>query len=774
MIDKHMKHSKVLYTIFLLIISISAYSQDNFPDVRLGNKQFQKEKLIKYRVQQKGESYGFVNEESKFSIKPKFDNAADAIPFADSFLYPVSYNGKWGLLNQDGSYRVSPTLDKCPIPMDKNAVLCHQEGKILVVENSEIIDYNQLSFNDEILYIPDDTTHNLFIQRKGNTFLRSALWFRKEYSEKKIYKISTTFGDYFFSSIDDKEMFSKFGAVSSYILDYFKNPNANAIWNDSEISLWTDTGSIIFSGCKAITTGDGYILGLNTTDKKLFIYDGKTLVIDLKYENIKNNHLVLNEFLKSLNQRLINPLKHHQYQGRSTGDKLRADLVKNVTINTIGIEYTLITNKRGQCVFWNPGGEIVTVLPSGCTLEVIDAEKGHIKVTYGERYGFINTKTRCCIGPYLADESDLPKYDEMKRYKFTTQYDTEEFIANTERRYTIEEYEQYLYDIYIESTDRDNCLMYLNDNLLSYYEKPHYDEVRRMYDIVSPRGKWHTDIKTMEEATDGNIYTYDVVESNGFVIRQKRTSRNGQRYKPEIVINDFDEPLYITVEEFTGFTKGNLNNLSLLWKKQVGNAIYALYDFKKEDGQTYVGAARVFDGLTINPVTGEPIVNYGVEEIYDTQWKSVYNFVKINEMGIQNRMVLPNAYDRIRFKPDFITVKNSDSEILCMDYDFNPMYSHKLDEGMICDCIPFQNMWILVGSTTESGYIDHNNYYIVVTDSEGNMLSSTYMAVKGGVLTHIRQLESNKFEVVGNNTEQRIDSVKIQISVGSDGAITWL
>ena len=75
MIDKHMKHSKVLYTIFLLIISISAYSQDNFPDVRLGNKQFQKEKLIKYRVQQKGESYGFVNEESKFSIKPKFDNA---------------------------------------------------------------------------------------------------------------------------------------------------------------------------------------------------------------------------------------------------------------------------------------------------------------------------------------------------------------------------------------------------------------------------------------------------------------------------------------------------------------------------------------------------------------------------------------------------------------------------------------------------------------------------------------------------------------------------
>ena len=163
-----------------------------------------------------------------------------------------------------------------------------------------------------------------------------------------------------------------------------------------------------------------------------------------------------------------------------------------------------------------------------------------------------------------------------------------------------------------------------------------------------------------------------------------------------------------------------------------------------------------------------------MEEIYDTQWKSVYNFVKINEMGIQNRMVLPNAYDRIRFKPDFITVKNSDSEILCMDYDFNPMYSHKLDEGMICDCIPFQNMWILVGSTTESGYIDHNNYYIVVTDSEGNMLSSTYMAVKGGVLTHIRQLESNKFEVVGNNTEQRIDSVKIQISVGSDGAITWL
>jgi hypothetical protein len=48
------------------------------------------------------------------------------------------------------------------------------------------------------------------------------------------------------------------------------------------------------------------------------------------------------------------------------------------------------------------------------------------------------------------------------------------------------------------------------------------------------------------------------------------------------------------------------------------------------------------------------------------------------------------------------------------------------------------------------------------------------MAVKGGVLTHIRKLESNKFEVVGNNTEERIDSVKIHISVGSDGAITWL
>ena len=112
-----------------------------FSFFNLSKNKFQKEKLVKYVVQQKGGHYGFVNEESKFSIKPKFDNAAEAIPFIDSYLYPVSYNGKWGLLNQDGSYRVLPTLDKCPIPIDKNAVLCHQEDIIFVIDDNQTIEY---------------------------------------------------------------------------------------------------------------------------------------------------------------------------------------------------------------------------------------------------------------------------------------------------------------------------------------------------------------------------------------------------------------------------------------------------------------------------------------------------------------------------------------------------------------------------------------------------------------------------------------------------------
>ena len=759
--------NKLLHTLCLLLISMTMYSQENYPNVYIGKKLPENEKHERYQMLQKGDKYGFVNEAKKFSIKPKFDNASDAIPYMSSFLYPVCYQGKWGLLNQDGSYNIYPILDDVPVGIGPAQVLCNKEGKTFVLNSNEMLDYKELPYHDRILYIPDDTTQMLYIEFSDTRFYQTCqTWHKIDRGAYGIYQIKTNIGSFFFNINDHTPAFSDFGPADSFKFDYLPELGVHAIWTDDEISLWTGPNDLVVSGCNAVQEGAGYVVGLNLKRNKLFIYDGNTSVVNLECPNPPVGYVAQTEFLKSLNETLISPPIN-----RSIKDYLTNDAITSVKIYASDIRYLVTTNRKGQSAFWLPGPKLGGVFRSSASYKVVDAEKGHIIVIDGDKYGFINTKTRLWIRAGLSDENDLPLSDKFRRYSDPPFSD---FIANSEVRYTIKEYEQYLYDIFQKNMTIENCKRYIYDELLSYSESTRYDEVKRYMDLLQPKGRWTSKVETMEESVDGNIYTYDVVQSNGFVFRQRETSPSGKRYKPEVVIDDFAKPLYITVEDFTGYTNGNLSKLKLEWKKPVGNAVYALYDFEREAGQEYVGTATVFTDLIINPVTGVPVLNYGPEEIYETKWKSNYNLVKVTQNGIQSRMAFTDQYPIVNFKYDYITIINGLKDVLCVDYDFNHIYNFKSENAVIIDAIRYQGRWVLVGSTKEAGYVGYENYYVMVTDASGNVLATSHLPVKNGRLTKIVHTDSNVFEVTGTNIAERSGSVKKQISVDVDGTITWL
>jgi hypothetical protein len=757
-----MKKINILATIILALMSINSYSQDKYPDVVIGESKVKKYDKQQFKVAKKGDKYGFADNHSEFVIKPKFDNAADAIKYKDTYLYPVYYSGKWGLLNQDGSYKKFPILDKCPYLIDNNSIMCHKDGKIFVITLKGEIEYNELSCGKSKLYIPVRQDAPLYFKNSEGSIEKSPTWQKKLYPDKQVYEIYSTIGSFFFDT-DNTALFVESGPIVKHKLDFTINPRIHAIWTDdhNNVSVWDDEYNLIFSDCQAVASGNDYVVGVQATKGNLVLYDGMTHTFPIRFNDKEFSHDDFDKFIESLNNKMIRPNKHRLCSGD----------ISKVSIHAEDIYYFIITDKRGITYFYNIDGELLYKSGTNPSFEVLNASKGHIKIIDDGKYGFINTRTKFIL-PLVKNEQMLPEESKAKRYTSEDiQLNGDDFIANTEQRFTIGEYEEHLYSNFLKDKDI-NYNIYLNNGVLYPLEMIHYDEVRRVKDINTPEGQYYANQNWTEENIKG--VTYDIVAKNGFIFCINQRNREDVK----IIINDFNNNLYISIDDFTGVTGGdntNLNNLSLSWKKPIEDVVYILYEYKPLFDQSFHNTkyeGRKCLNYTINPFTGNLEVTSNLTDLYKSQIDPVYNFVQLDNNGIKKRLIL-YATD-IKFKEKYIVHQNSNREILCLDYDFNQIYNFKSGPQVkVYDCISFENKWILVGSTTEYGNEGHEDFYIIVTDNKGNMISSSHIPEKKGRLTGIRYWDSNIFVVEGELDADPYKTHEIDISIDVHGNITW-
>ena len=766
---------KLFLVIALIAASVTSYSQEvKYPNVTIGKKKLEKLQGQTYTPLKKGDKYGYADSKFDFVVKPVFDMAGAGILIWNDYVYPVCYKGKWGLMNHDGSYEVEPILDKHPVWVTGQGIICTCNGNTFVVTKyKEHIVYNALEYADGMVYFPKGDKGIFYYQPKKHEhrFETSQTVFVSEHPECKMYAVRTMMGSFLFDMAGNA-IFSAMGPAKDYKLRYMNHPQVHMLKyvesGQEKFTICTSDFQIIARGCSAVETYDGYVLCLKANE--LIMYDGKTHRFKLQSDFVATKTETPLAFLNKVNKYIL----------RNLMSVVSGDNVTSVTVNTVGVDYVLVKTKDDRMHFYTADGTEICNLSSNAQFDQYDKTRGYVKISHRKAdgkmlYGFINISKSFWIPPVFAQSNMMPT-ESFVRVKSTidSSYD---MIYNVEHFYRPHQYEQYLYHLYIEDKER-YCNAYLQDNLLHQSEKKSYDEVlafakrmQRRTDIDSSHiFTWKSERYAMECEENGNIYTYDVMSANGFIYRQKR-SLYGETHHPEIVINSFDNQLYIPVRDITGFSSGNLSRLSLSWAKKIGDEIYAQYNWSSGYEDEYVvGTETKFSLLTINPVTAVPEVKDATEDIYETIRQTRKYFIKIDESGVKHRMALANDYDSISFTYDYIIVRGVDN-IACLDYNFNMLFAYTPDESVkLAYCYRFQDKWIVVGSTVASGYVGYENYYVLVTDMNGNKISDSTFPIKNGRLNKIQHSKENIFVV----TSGQDGFPNKTISIENDGSITWL
>lgn len=82
-------------------------------------------------VMEKSSKYGYMNEHGKIIIKYIYD---DALPFCNEKLACVKYKGKWGYIDRDGNFAVSPIYTSIAATFVDGKTIATKDGQICLID----------------------------------------------------------------------------------------------------------------------------------------------------------------------------------------------------------------------------------------------------------------------------------------------------------------------------------------------------------------------------------------------------------------------------------------------------------------------------------------------------------------------------------------------------------------------------------------------------------------------------------------------------------------
>lgn len=267
------------------------------------------------------------------------------------------------------------------------------------------------------------------------------------------------------------------------------------------------------------------------------------------------------------------------------------------------------------------------------------------------------------------------------------------------------------------------------------------------------------------EEYNGNFYTHRMYESKGFVFRDNAITKKTEIYFDDVCVPISESREYFDYAKIAGAKLPNNNILHVYstfhrgipkgGRHDINNSILMYRIYNNEYSYECPISLIVVDSNN-NYKTAENVALSSKhltlrEEYFYCNAIAERNKESITRHGTNPDLnaVLRNSDGRLEWlfesdsytKPIKTRIENDDEKHLrsvLFLYDYNlgfPKVYASQEGDFIYDIFKWNNKWIFVGSTTNKGYVDWENPYVVVLDKNLKVLSDSYLALRGERLT---------------------------------------
>lgn len=741
----------------MLFMSVSLNAQA--PDVHVSPDKYVKDigKQLKVLQNRKGK-YGYVDEKGKFYIKPVFDDAKSfERKFNGRYLAVVRYGDKWRIISDNGQYfpDTHVEFDAQPWFIDIY-IFCESNGELTrrhLDHWNDSVPYDKIELDNKVLYMPKEAD----VKSKQSIYIADDSGKKREYISSHLNVI---------------------GNESYYILESY-----------SSTCLADKSFNILTEDYDYMQTNGVAVVGLRKNGEGLVFLDGQMTnfilskeeygIDDICREKDAADILKCRELLNLISESsgmVLRPLQNDKY-----------DIIKDG-------KYGLVDIGSGKCIppmydsLVRSGKRYLTfdrdlIFYENTIYEIPDYEIFRYRNTNGgDRYDLVAQE-------YLDDSFLTHKEkihykevsDRLAKWK-------EDMASRDDELFNMLSPEEYLmtdripFDYKKHVQVAENAAK-KNDALNRLFE----DMVQMNIDlhILGTRARFLNEKSNLGEEIqkwDGNYYTHQIYGYNGFRFRN-----NAITGKTEIVVNDFEDPVYIPLSQISScvdYQKYAAMGHIMLYDGRVlliysdYNHIHSFGDVMSFASDSILGYSgrndNVVDMLIVDS-TGNMISETCVAlSQRHLNIRPEYFFMNATAMRKTQRGIdCYDYYSDYSIRPVETRTKTEEDKSLMSllylyDYDLNPPLIYASKEGeFIHDVIKYGDKWVFVGSTINNGYVGWENPYVVLLDSELNVLATSYLPMQG------RRLKAEEVLLEGVYIPTELRGNKM-VKIKRDNTIQWL
>ena len=728
----------------ILLICNSGTLNAQAPDVQVSPKKhiLNIGQTLQASPNKKGK-FGYVDTKGKYYIKPVFDEVTDFKKiFTDdwSYLASVKHGGKWRLIKDNGEYFPNPHVefDTKPIFLGDIYVLCEYNDKLY---KHWLISWgNPVCYDEKIIF--EDKT--VYLQNKENN--KEGLIIK---SNGRIQNLN----DCCLNAIDDCHIINSGGFVLvdknfneiTERYDYMQGNGQTvmAMNRDGEGIVYRN--GIIYSFKLEAPKIDctlhvQYIIGR----EKLL-----TMITTPEQNNNDNNNIKTVTTLKRVGVNLFEIHKEGKYGLIDISGNLSIPIIHDHSIFDSFGRYKTNTDD--------------VIVMNNTMYSISDYDNLISKKIRSLNH--LNTEVRYDImaQEYLSDS--LLTMDEKKYYKEIVQK-IEEWSDGVSSFDDI---------IFNEHTPQ----FYISTTAIPEAFKKHLAEAQRninkMESLWKPNrnltlnktsysGKGREWAET--EEYNGNFYTHRMYESKGFVFRDNAITKKTEIYFDDVCVPISESREYFDYAKIAGAKLPNNNILHIYstfhraipkgGRHDINNSIlmYRIYNNNEYSNECPISLIVVDSNNNYKTAENVALSSKHLtlrEEYFYCNVIAERNKESITRHGTNPDLnaVLRNSDGRLEWlfesdsytKPIKTRIENDNEKHLrsvLFLYDYNlgfPKVYASQEGDFIYDIFKWNNKWIFVGSTTNKGYVDWENPYVVVLDKNLKVLSDSYLALRGERLT---------------------------------------
>ena len=722
-----MKRILVICAALAFLSNIISYAQA--PDVVVSPKKYIENigGSLKVSKNRKGK-VGFTDANDRLYIPTVFDEATDfEHQLASKWMYlaTVRYGDKWRIIKDNGEYFPDADTDFDARPEFINAcVFCESDGQIYLhslAEWGRKEPYDKLVFEDKTVYIPE----------KGSS---ASLYMIDPYGRERKYD------EYSINVIETEGCHIIKDHTGYYLADHKFNtftPGYSFMRGDGEyvVALNKAGDGVVYQ--------NGVLREIRLTD-----INGRAGANASDLQHVLNGRQLLNFMMKNESSSQITTLRLWKKTGKWIYSVERdglyglADLSGDLLVPPVHDARISDVSKR----YASADGQDIVVYKDA--MYTVTDYENHV---FSELAGSVryDVAAECYFAAALLAPHEKIHYNDVvaglekwreEMYslddRLFSELGPQEYIS-TDR--VPEDFKKYL-DVAQIKVENNTKLIRDNTELIKVKEIHHERKV--------------TDLREDIQAWNGNYYTHRVFNYNGLTFRT-----NAITEEKELNVNGFYLPLTMFNDNYSDYASIGRATLPDKSHLEVFTTDHNYQELGRSDTDGvlwYAGESSTVSMVKVDSIgtvtkpdhksalAWEHLTirhGYFYTNVVARRWNNDGD----NDYDLDYRFLRrgdsrSEFYSNSSMKPvitrvnDFENEKSLLSLVYLFDYDkhFNEPLIYVSQEGdFVHDVIRWKDKWVLVGSTINNGYIDWENPYIVILDSHMNVLSSSYLALKG-------------------------------------------